>query len=335
VGAAVKFHFTEPFYVGLGALSHDAASIDRVEFSRVSLDTLGTGDVKLARLATLQTIQIDDQFRRAMVIRTTSAPMQSANWAPGGKSIYVHEAGRVINIPYLTPEAGGSPRVVGVGALRDCTGNFGVSPDGKWLAMSCADSRGAPRQIYVLPARGGAARKVTTGGAASYFHAWSPNAKTIAFTRGRAGRADIFTISATGGAETRLTTDTVNDGPDFSPDGKFIYFDSSRSGTTQIWRMQADGTGGEQVTDDENANSSPHVSPDGKNVAFLSRPQSSGETLGDAALKVIAPDGFIRSIATFQGDRGSLSMYGWGDASHIAFISYQMSPIRPGQPHSP
>ncbi len=263
-----------------------------------------------------------------MVIRTTSAPMQSANWAPDGKSIYVHESGRVINIPYLTPEAGGSPRVIDVGALKDCSGNFGVSPDGKRLAMSCAQSRGAPHQIYVLPAHGGAPRKITTGAAPSYFHAWSQDTRTIAFTRGSAGRADIFTTAAAGGTEIRLTTDTVNDGPDFSPDGKFIYFDSSRSGTTQIWRMQADGTGAEQLTDDENENSSPHVSPDGKNVAYLSRPQGSGETLSDATLKVIAPDGFIRSIATFEGDRGSLSMYCWGDSSHIAFITYQMSPIR-------
>jgi Tol biopolymer transport system component len=329
VGAAVKLHFTEPFYVGLGALSHDTSSVDRVEFSRVSLDApVNPGDTKLARVATLQTIQIDDQFRRAMVIRTTSALMQSANWAPEGKSIYVHEAGRVINIPYLTPEAGGTPRVIDVGALKDCSGNFGISPDGKWLAMSCAESRGAAHQIYVLPAQGGAPRKITTGAAPSYFHAWSQDTRTIAFTRGSAGHADIFTIAAAGGAEIRLTTDTVNDGPDFSPDGKFIYFDSSRSGATQIWRMQADGTGAEQLTDDENENSSPHVSPDGKNVAFLSQPPDSGGTLGDATLKVIAPDGFIRSIATLQGDRGSLSMYCWGDSSHIAFITYQMSPIR-------
>ena len=336
VGAAVKLHFAEPFYVGLGALSHDTTSIDRVEFSRVSFDTMGTqGDAKPARVATLQTIQIDDQFRRAMVIRTTSAPMQLANWAPDGKSIYVHEAGRVINIPYLTPEAGGSPRVIDIGALKDCSGNFGISPDGEWLAMSCAESRGGARQIYVLPAQGGAPRKITAGAAPSYFHAWSPDTRTIAFTRGSAGHADIFVIPAAGGAEVRLTTDTINDGPDFSPDGKFIYFDSSRSGTTQIWRMQAGGSGAEQLTDDENENSSPHVSPDGKNVAFLSRSQDDGEPLSDAALKVIAPDGFIRSVATFKGDRGSLSMYCWGDASHIAFISYQMSPIRQEPRKSP
>ena len=37
-------------------------------------------------------------------------------------------------------------------------------------------------------------------------------------------------------------------------------------------------------------------------------------------------DGEIRTLVNFQGDRGSFSMYGWGDANHLAFVSYQMLP---------
>ena len=37
-------------------------------------------------------------------------------------------------------------------------------------------------------------------------------------------------------------------------------------------------------------------------------------------------DGQIRTLVSFQGDRGSFSMYGWGDANHLAFVSYQMLP---------
>ena len=232
------------------------------------------------------------------------------------------------------PEAGGSPASSTSARSRiarkfRCFARQEVAGD----ELCGIKRRGTPD---LCAARSGRApRKITAGTAPSYFHAWSPDSGTIAFTRGSAGHADIFTISAAGGTEIRLTTDTVNDGPDFSPDGKFIYFDSSRSGATQIWRMQADGTGAEQLTDDENENSSPHVSHDGKNVAFLSQPPDSGGTMSDATLKVIAPDGFIRSIATFQGDRGSLSMYCWGDASHIAFITYQISPIRQEPRESP
>ena len=52
-----------------------------------------------------------------------------------------------------------------------------------------------------------------------------------------------------------------------------------------------------------------------------------GVGIGDAELKVFAVnDGLIRTLASFQGDRGSFSMYGWGDANHLAFVSYQFLP---------
>ena len=355
VGASVELHLKEPFYVGLGAVSHDVDTTDTVRFSHVTLQSLppAASSASGQLYSTLRTIQIEDQFRRAMVIRSIAGYLQSANWTSDGQNIYAHEEGRVVRIPYLTPAAGGTAQAVDTAGLVDCSGNFGVSPDRKWLAVSCAQSKGGAHQVYVLPAsagaRGGAPeaavtvapgqdakRQVTVGPASSFFHAWSPDSQTIAFTRGSAGKADIFSIALSGGAEVRLTTDTLSDGPDYSPDGKYIYFDSARSGSTQIWRMNPDGKAAEQVTDDQNSNSSPHVSPDGKNVAFLSQPAKAGggaaagagvavnPGVGEANLKVIdATQGLIRTLATFEGDRGSFSMYGWGDANHVAFVSYQ------------
>ena len=326
VGASVSLHLTEPFYVGLGALSHDTDTLDKVEFRHVKLEPTAAAAISQPVLySTLQTIQTEDQFRRAMLIWSIPALMQSPNWAPGGKSIYVLEDGRILNIPYLTPEAGGPPRTVAALRLVDCSGNFGLSPDGKWLAVSCADTHGGPHQVYVVRPDGtGTPRRVTQSATPSFFHAWSPDSLTIAFTRGSAGKADIFTIAAAGGTEKRLTHDTVNDGPDFSPDGKLIYFDSARSGSTQIWRMQPDGSAAEQITDDNSANSSPHVSPDGKSIAFLGQPRGTGEAIGPTTLKIMTwSEGLIRTLADFQGGRDSFSMYGWGDNNHVAFISYR------------
>jgi catechol 2,3-dioxygenase-like lactoylglutathione lyase family enzyme len=325
LGASIKLHLEEPFYVGLGAVSHDVNTTDKVQFAHVMLQppTPVARDTQLH--STLQTISIQDQFRRAMMIRTVPVRVQSPNWAPDRKSIYVHEDGRVRKIPYLTPEAGGVPEDVAVGKLVGCSGNFGLSPDGKYLAVSCAETKGGRHDVYVLPAAGGdTPRKLTNGTSGSFFHAWVPDSQAIAFTRGSAGKADIFTVPLAGGAETRLTSDTVNDGPDYTPDGKFIYFDSLRSGSSQIWRMKSDGTAAEQITDDDHLNSSPHVSPDGKSVAFLSQPANSDQGITDATLKVMSiGDGMIRPIVDFQGNRDSFSMYGWGDGTHLAFVSYQ------------
>jgi Tol biopolymer transport system component len=46
----------------------------------------------------------------------------------------------------------------------------------------------------------------------------------------------------------------LDDGPEYSPDGAFIYFNSVRSGLMQIWRMKPDGSGQEQVTADDGYN---------------------------------------------------------------------------------
>lgn len=330
VGASVQVHLRAPFYVGLGALSHDARTTDVIEFSHVAIERLKPlpQSTKRVLYSTLQTIEYTNQYRRAVVIRSVPGYMQSADWAPDGKSILVWEDGRIERIPYLDPDGGGPPQPIDVDGLVGCSGNLGLSPDGKVLAVSCSRVRGGAHQIYLLPAGGrGAPRQLTRSPAASFFHAWSPDGKTVAFTRGSASHADIFTIPAAGGPETRLTYDTVNDGPVYSPDGQYIYFDSSRSGTTQIWRMRSDGSQAEQVTDDDSPNSSPHISPDGKTLAFLSQQPGNAGGHGPAALKVMRfDDGLIQRVVGLRGDRGSFSMQPWGNAKRFAFITYQELP---------
>jgi len=47
-----------------------------------------------------------------------------------------------------------------------------------------------------------------------------------------------------GGEERRLTTcHGLDDGPDYTPDGAFIYYNSFCSGKMEIWRMHSDGSG--------------------------------------------------------------------------------------------
>ena len=91
------------------------------------------------------------------------------------------------------------------------------------------------------------------------------------FTGERKGRYDIYSIDIKTGKETQLTdTPTLDDGSEFSPDGKYIYFNSNRTGMMQLWRMHADGSNQQQLTFDNHNNWFPHVSPDGKKIVFLS-----------------------------------------------------------------
>ncbi len=251
VGASTRLHLKNPYYLGLGALSHEADLTDTVEFAHVVISRPGTATSSHpTRHSTLEVIQTEDQFRRATALRSAPARMSSAAWSSGSGSVYVEEGGQLERIAYREAPAPADVRLILPGGLKDCPGHLGVSPDGQWLAVTCKSEQGA-HQIYILPAEGGPPRQLTNGSQSSFFHAWSPDGLTVAFTRGSgASRADIYTIPAAGGKELRLTSDAINDGPDFSPDGKFIYFDSSRSGTTQIWRMHPDGSAAEQITDD-------------------------------------------------------------------------------------
>jgi TolB protein len=119
----------------------------------------------------------------------------------------------------------------------------------------------------------------------------------------------------------------VDDGSEYTPDGKWIYFNSARTGRMQIWRMKPDGSGQEQITNDEFNNWFPHIAPDGQSIVFLSY----GADV-DAAehpfyrqvyLRQMRMDGSQpRVIAYVYGGQGTINVPSWSpDSTKIAFIS--------------
>jgi len=83
-------------------------------------------------------------------------------------------------------------------------------------------------------------------------------------------RSDIWTVDAQdGGAPVRLTADPASDtSPVWSPDGQSIYFLSSRSGSSQVWRMPGMQAGeATQVTKYPLDIGAFGLSPDGRQLA--------------------------------------------------------------------
>lgn len=79
---------------------------------------------------------------------------------------------------------------------------------------------------------------------------------------------DIYTICPDGSDPKQLTDDPADDVmPDWSPDGKKIAFTSDRTGQYQIFVMEANGSGEEQLTTDLE-NDMPIWLPDGNRIAF-------------------------------------------------------------------
>jgi Tol biopolymer transport system component len=98
----------------------------------------------------------------------------------------------------------------------------------------------------------------------------------------------------------------------------------------QVWRMRADGSAQEQVTNDEFQNWFPHPSPDGKWLVFLSY---AGDVKGhpenkDVTVRVMPlAGGKIDVLARLFGGQGTINAPSWSpDSQQVAFVSYQLIP---------
>ena len=103
----------------------------------------------------------------------------------------------------------------------------------------------------------------------------------------------------------------LDDGPEYSPDGRFIYFNSARTGTMQIWRMRTDGSEQEPVTADEFNNWFPHVSPDGRSWCFYPTKRMSQATREnkDVTLRIMTLDSKkIDVLGRFFGGQGTVNV---------------------------
>jgi Tol biopolymer transport system component len=328
-GATTRVHIDGPFYIGLGVCSHDKDASETAVFSNVVLEPLSasTSDpsAKADLYSTLQTIALDPNARREVVAYSSKGRFEAPNWTRDGKSLIFDEGGRIMTVPVDR----GTPQALNIGSATGCNGSHGLSPDGKWLAISC-NTPGAPgSRVYILPSTGGEPRMVTQN-PSSYFHSWSPDGKTIAFTRPHPGGGDIWSISVDGGPETRLTTSTgISDDPDYSPDGRYIYFNSDRGGgSMQVWRMHADGSQPEQVTSDERNNWTPHPSPDGKWIVFLSYDKGvPGHPVNkDISLRLISlSDNKITNLVDIFGGSGTINVPSWSpDSKQLAYVNYEL-----------
>jgi dipeptidyl aminopeptidase/acylaminoacyl peptidase len=105
----------------------------------------------------------------------------------------------------------------------------------------------------------------------------SPDGRSVAFVvrttdfEANKGRNDVWLVSLDGSGLTQLTRHEAADtNPRWAPDGKSLYFLSTRSGSTQVWRIPVPGTEQQalQVTDLPFDVSNLTVSPDGKRIAF-------------------------------------------------------------------
>lgn len=270
------------------------------------------------------------------VVYSSPEQFEAPNWLQDGKTFLMNVSGPGPNKGLLKTFdlTTGQISAFDTGVAKKNNNDHVLSFDGKMLAVSNHTAEDSGHSVvFKLPATGGAAQRLTPK-SPSYAHGWSPDGKWISYTGGRKEKADgpdkydIYKMSSDGGDEIRLTTaQGLNDGPEFSPDGKYIYFNSSRTGLMQLWRMKPDGSDQEQLTNDEWNNWFPHVSPDGKWIAFISFGQDvkpdDHPYYKHVYLRLMPIEGGKpRVIGYVFGGQGTINVPSWSpDSTRIAFVS--------------
>ncbi len=340
-GSSVRLPFSGEFYVGLAVCAHKADGFESAVFSKVEFPPLSKAVVAIR--SSLETVVISSGDRRS--VYATTERIEAPNWSKDG-ALYFNGGGRIMRLALTGPA---EPVRIDLGNLTRANNDHGISPDGTQLAISDGTKPGGSR-IYLAPIAGGTPREITPL-APSYWHGWSPDGLTLVYCAKRDGRFGIFSIPAAGGNEKRLTTaataDGLDDGPEYSPDGQWIYFNSDRTGLMQIWRMKPDGSDPEQITKDNFNNWFAHPSPNGRWLAYLTfAPDVKGHppdkdvmirllpvpgaavsqppTVGAVTPTPGAAPAEPRVLVKLFGGQGTMNVPSWSpDSARLAYVRYQ------------
>ncbi len=209
--------------------------------------------------------------------------------------------------------------------------NLDLSPDGTEIVFDLLGD------LYLLPAVGGTARRLTSGAAFDVQPRFSPDGTRIAFTSDRAGGDNVWTIKRDGTDPEQVTKESFRlvNGPSWTPDGQYIlarkHFTSTRSlGAGEVWMYHVSGGAGLQLTkrknDQQDQGNEIAVSPDGRYVWF-SEDMSGGSTFqynknphGQIYVvrRLDRETGRIQNMITGAG--GSARPQPSPDGRHVAFV---------------
>tara|TARA_R110002050_G_scaffold196426_2_gene331328 strand:- start:19311 stop:20849 length:1539 start_codon:yes stop_codon:yes gene_type:complete len=319
-------------FVGLYICSHNPEVIETAKFTNVRIIKPAAPDFRPYQDyigSRMEILNIETGHRK--VLFESAHSIQAPNWVNNDKELVYNSNGLLYRYQFDS----GKISQINTGFADHNNNDHIFSFDETILGISHhnQDDNGTS-SIYIMDPKGDSIpEKMTKDGiGASYLHGISPDNKTLIYTAFRKEKYDIYGLDIQTKKEFQLTdTKDLDDGSEFSPDGKHIYFNSNRTGNMQLWKMNSDGSNPKQLTfDTKYKDWFPHVSPDGKWLAFISFPPDI--SFGDhpfykpCVLRLISTTGEsnkeVKIIAYVYGGQGSINVPSWSkDSKHIAFVS--------------
>jgi TolB protein len=262
---------------------------------------------------------------------TDTLLLEAPNWAPNGRGLLLNGDGLLWRLD-LEPEV--ELKQVPIDDLPPINNDHVLDAERGLIYLSANDGH-----IYVAPVEGGTAKRVTHDSSRYHFlHGVSPDGKTLAFVE--LPRADVSApgrlalISSTGGETHYPEAGSSHlDGPEYSPDGSWLYFNSEefarRAGHAQLARLPAEGGRMERLLESETVDWFPHLSPDGQLASYISFPPG---TLGhppdlDVEVRLVRTADWRDILWRFPlfGGQGTINVNSWSpDSRRFAFVAYPM-----------
>ena len=323
-------------YVGLFLCSHNGEAITHAVFRDVRIIIPAKPDFKPYHDyigSQLELLDVASGHRQ--IIYSSADPFEAPNWTHDGQALFFNSSGadpdkrgRLYRFNLATRK----PVMIDTGFAHHLNNDHVLSFDGSMVGISDQTTDQGESTIFTLPSSGGIPKRITPL-TPSYLHSWSPDGKYLLYTGGRKDQKeihwDIYRAPSDGsGTEVKLTKSSgLNDGPEFSRDGQYIYFNSTRSGKMQIWRMKADGSEQTQLTNDAYNNWFPHVSPDGKWLCIISYVDEITPTdhpyYKHVYLRLMPIEGGTPKVVAYAyGGQGTINVPSWSpDGKMIAFVS--------------
>lgn len=262
---------------------------------------------------------------------------EAPNWSRDGGALILNADGGLwsLELPGVNPPR----RVVFDGDLPELNNDHVLSPDGDGIYMSADDGH-----IYRGAIAGGAVSRITEREHVWHFlHGVSPDGKLLAHVEisdfKHPGRLGL--MASSGGPSTLLDTGTGHvDGPEWGPDGDWIYFNTERwaaePGHAQLARIRTAGGPVERLRISDSVDWFPHISPTGDHAVYLEFPAG---TLGHPAdrevrLVVVRTDDWNAPVFTLPlpGGQGTINVNSWAPDSHrfayVAYPSFSAAPAR-------
>jgi TolB protein len=266
-----------------------------------------------------------------LVYSTDALLLEAPNWAPDSRGLLLNGDGLLWRLD-LRDEV--ELAVVPIDDLPPINNDHVLDPNRGLIYLSANDGH-----IYVAPIEGGTASRVTHDPSRYHFlHGVSPDGATLAFVelpRGEFSVPGRLALVSSAGGETRYPDAGSShlDGPEYSPDGEWLYFNTeeyaSGLGHAQLARMPAEGGGVEHLVESETVDWFPHLSPDGKLGCYISFPLG---TLGhppdlEVEVRVVRTTDWRRIIWRFPlfGGQGTINVNSWSpDSRRFAFVAYPL-----------